>query len=65
MRRALVLTDETRRHPFRANLPAQSLDSGEAGTAGQYWRRQLTRRDWRDIAATYVGTFAAVTVFFS
>ncbi len=68
MRRALVLTDETRRHPFRASLPPQSRVSGEdseAGTSGQYWRRQLTRRDWRDIAATYIGTFAAVTVFFS
>lgn len=61
MRRSLVLTDETCRHPFRASLPphvkADLLDI----PAESLWR--LTVEDVRGFASVYVATFAAVLVF--
>jgi hypothetical protein len=69
MRRALVLTDESRSHPFLASLPphVRALDdeSLDQPIPEKYWRLHLTRKDWRDIIATYCGAFAAVTVFFA
>jgi hypothetical protein len=66
MRRALVLTDETRRHPLRASLPPESLRVENVETdRPPYWRLALTGRDWRDICATYCAGFTAVTIFFS
>jgi hypothetical protein len=62
VRRSLVVTDESARHPFRMSLPphvcSSSVPVNESG-----WRRQLTRRDWRDIIATYSASFIAVTLF--
>lgn len=66
-RRALVLTDESARHPFRANLPrhvTQVVDLADANveTAVQsLWR--LTKDDVRGFASVYFATFAAVLVF--
>ncbi|MEP0390923.1 MAG: hypothetical protein ABJ205_06215 [Erythrobacter sp.] len=66
-RRALVLTDETSRHPFRASLPRHvtqalylSEDNAETAMEG-LWR--LTRDDVRGFASVYFATFAAVLVF--
>ncbi|KEO91130.1 hypothetical protein EH31_00265 [Erythrobacter longus] len=66
-RRALVLTDETARHRFRATLPrhvTEVLDCGEQHfetAAASLWR--LTRDDVRGFASVYFATFAAVLVF--
>jgi hypothetical protein len=64
MRRALVLTDDRRRHPFLASLPPQAREPlADDQAEAPYWRLRLTRRDWRDVFATYCGTFVAVTAF--
>jgi hypothetical protein len=65
MRRALVLTDDRRRHSFLASLPPHIRLAGEESRSEPqpYWRLRLTRRDWRDIVAAYAGTFVAVSVF--
>jgi len=66
-RRALVLSDESARHPFRARLPrhvTQVFDETEGSyeTAAQgLWR--LTKDDVRGFASVYFATFAAVLVF--
>jgi len=58
-RRALVLTTESARHPFRASLPARALTiEAEPPRA---WR--LSRRDWRDVLGAYVASFLAITIF--
>jgi hypothetical protein len=64
MRRALVLTDESARHPFRAMLPMLSrrLDEMENRRS---WRLNfgLDATDVRQFAATYVAGFLAVSTF--
>lgn len=65
-RRALVLTDETARHPFRASLPQHvtavaAAPQGHESPAQTFW--QLTRDDVRGFASVYFATFAAVLVF--
>ncbi|MFC3101240.1 hypothetical protein [Altererythrobacter lauratis] len=67
MRRALVLTDESARHPFRASLPPlwRMLDEVESKRS---WRLNffgLDGEDARQFLATYVACFLAVTVFFA
>ncbi len=66
MRRALVLTDESARHPFRASLPMhwRALDEMENRRS---WRLRfgLDAGDARQFAATYVACFLAVSVFFA
>jgi len=66
MRRALVLTDESARHPFRASLPMAWRAMDEADNR-RSWRLnfRLTMQDARQFAATYVASFLAVTVFFA
>ena len=61
MRRSLVLTDETARHPFRASLPPHARRPEEIHTQIQSWR--LTASDVRGVATTYFATFAAVLAF--
>ena len=63
MRRWLVLTDETARHPYRASLPpyvrARSVDDIES-------RVPLRRRiavDARGFVQTYLACFVAVAAF--
>jgi hypothetical protein len=61
MRRSLVLTDETARHPFRASLPPHVCKREEADKPPQSWR--LTASDVRGVATTYFATFAATLAF--
>lgn len=62
-RRALVLTDESARHPFRAGLPRHVTEVREEVKAEKpdFW--QLTKDDVRGFASVYFATFAAVLVF--
>jgi hypothetical protein len=60
MRRALVLTDESQRHPFRASLPPHVVQDQPA-----LHRLGLTGKDWRDVLMAYSGSFAAVITFIS
>jgi len=62
MRRSLVLTDETARHPFRASLPPhvrRGEDPGEAALPG--WRLSLS--DVRGFASAYVSCVVGITAF--
>jgi hypothetical protein len=58
MRRALVLTDEAKRHPFRANLPPHVVQDKPA-----VHRTGITRKDWYDLLTAYCSCFAAVFTF--
>ncbi len=64
MRRTLVLSDESARHPFRASLPMawRQVDEVENRLS---WRLRfaLDARDARQFAANYVACFLAVTAF--
>lgn len=61
MRRALVLTDETARHPFLASLPPH-VRSGEAPKKARTdWR--LTASDWRGFFASYLASLVVVIAF--
>lgn len=62
MRRALVLTNESARHWFRASLPQRrSAFADLPGSASFDWR--LTADDVRGVATTYFATVAAVLAF--
>jgi len=61
MRRALVLTDESARHPFRASLPMQLRREPVDRPRTTDWR--LTASDVRGFATTYFACFAAVLAF--
>ncbi|MFL0356936.1 hypothetical protein ACI5KX_10710 [Erythrobacter sp. GH1-10] len=61
MRRNLVLTDETSRHPFRASLPPHVKEDLYDIPAESLWR--LTAEDVRGFASVYVAATAAVLVF--
>lgn len=64
-RRALVLTNESARHPFRASLPPfVTARAGEIEFRVP-WRQMLalTRRDAQQLAATYVAGFVATLSF--
>ena len=66
-RRALVLTNESARHPFRASLPPHVTKVQPASekpaqlSASSFW--QLTKDDIRGFASVYFAAFAAVLVF--
>lgn len=61
-RRALVLTDETARHPFLASLPpwVRAVADPVAVPGRQ---RRISVRDWRDFLTAYCASFVAVMVF--
>lgn len=62
MRRALVLTDKSARHWFRAMLPQRRSAFADIPATGTInWR--LTADDVRGMATTYFATFAAVLAF--
>lgn len=61
MRRALVLTDEGARHPFRASLPARSRREQVDAPRTTDWR--LSATDVRGFATVYLASFAAVLAF--
>ncbi|OYX63930.1 MAG: hypothetical protein B7Y88_11965 [Sphingomonadales bacterium 32-64-17] len=67
MRRALVLTSESARHPFRASLPPHVF--ARMGEVEQcvpwYLRLGLTRADIQNAAATYCTGFVAAFTFFA
>lgn len=64
MRRALVLTDESARHPFRAMLPmsARAVDEMENRRS---WRLNfgLDASDLKQFAANFSTCFVATSVF--
>ena len=61
MRRALVLTDESARHPFRASLPGHVRSERVSTRRTTDWR--LTASDVRGFATAYFASFAAVLAF--
>jgi hypothetical protein len=65
MRRSLVLTDETARHPFRASLPAHVREYQDEIEPRVSWRRRLSLNDedLRAFLLTYCACFLAVTTF--
>lgn len=68
MRRALVLTNETARHSFRASLPASVTQMGAGEVEARVpWRKRLGmemgREDVRSVLMTYCAGFIATTAF--
>ena len=66
MRRALVLSTESARHPFRASLPMRAFALHEMENR-RSWRLNfaLDENGWvKDVAATYFAGFLATTVYF-
>jgi hypothetical protein len=65
MRRSLVLTDETARHPFRASLPPHVREYQAEIEARVPWRHRLglSNDDVRAFLLTYCACFLAVTTF--
>lgn len=61
MRRALVLTDESARHPFRASLRAGARNEPVCAHRTTDWR--LTASDVKGFATAYFASFAAVLAF--
>lgn len=61
MRRALVLTDEAARHPFRTQLPGRYRREPAASARTTDWR--LSATDVRGFATAYFASFAAVLAF--
>lgn len=66
MRRALVLTSESARHPFRASLPPAVFLQDEV-EARRSWRLNFDfdMGDMRQFAQAYTACFLAVSVFFA
>ena len=67
MRRSLVLTTESARHPFRATLPPHVLDRANEIEPMAPWRKRislgLSRQELESVAATYAAGFLATMVF--
>lgn len=67
MRRSLVLTSESARHPFRASLPPHVLERANEVEPMAPWRKRisagLSRADLETIAATYAAGFLATITF--
>lgn len=65
MRRALVLTNEAARHPFRASLPPCVLERAGEVEQAVPWRQRLglTRADVQMLASTYCAGFVATIAF--
>jgi hypothetical protein len=61
MRRSLVLTDESARHPFLASLPPHVRSAREPVPSRQPWR--LEADDVRTFFIAYCACFMAVSVF--
>lgn len=61
MRRALVMTDETARHPFLASLPPHIRGFAVQGPAQRTWR--ITVQDVKDFLLAYCACFLAVSAF--
>lgn len=61
MRRSLVLSDETARHPFLASLPPHVRGKREAIPLRPAWT--VTQDDVRGFVSAYFACLAAVAVF--
>lgn len=61
MRRALVLTNESARHPFRASLPPAVRHRDVHAGPRSMWH--VTASDMRGVASTYFACLAAALVF--
>lgn len=61
MRRSLVLTDETARHPFLASLPPHIRRGTVPVPSRMPWR--ITPGDVREFLLAYCACFLAVSVF--
>lgn len=61
MRRSLVLTDESARHPFRASLPPHICRGVNVVATRPSW--VITRDDVQGFAGAYFACLAAVAVF--
>ena len=61
MRRALVLGDESARHPFLASLPPHVRAGAKPQPEVRKWA--LTAQDAREFATTYCAGFVAVSLF--
>ncbi|MFN3517110.1 MAG: hypothetical protein ACK4YM_08125 [Novosphingobium sp.] len=60
-RRSLVLTDETARHPFRAQLPPHVLrGTRPLALPGRRW---FSMDDLRDFLLAYSACFLAVSLY--
>ena len=62
MRRSLVLTDESARHPFLASLPPHVRSGARPVTGNSAWR--LTKGDIRTFLLTYFASSIAAMAFF-
>ena len=67
MRRALVLTDESARHPFRASLPPHVVQRANEIERMVPWRLKLglTRKEAESVLATYAAGFVCTLAYFS
>jgi hypothetical protein len=63
MRRSLVLTDETARHPMRAMLPPHARELRDERAEPRVPWRLTMWHDMRGVAQTYVACLFAVTAF--
>jgi len=67
MRRSLVLTTESARHPFRASLPPHVLRRANEVEPMAPWRKRLalglSRQELETVAATYAAGFLATITF--
>lgn len=61
MRRSLVLTDETARHPFLASLPPHVRHVEEPVPVREPWR--LRAEDVRMFLLAYCACFMAMSIF--
>lgn len=61
MRRSLVLTDETARHPFLAQLPPHVRNPGRPEKAAI--RRGIAAQDVREFLLAYCACFMAVSLY--
>lgn len=61
MRRALVLTDETARHPFLASLPPHVRAGESSAPARSRWR--MTGADVRGFFSAYFASLVVIAVF--
>jgi len=61
-RRALVLTTEGARHPFRRSLPPHVWVPLADAPAKRSFTQVLVE-DWRSVFGTYCAAFMAVTLF--
>jgi hypothetical protein len=61
-RRALVLSDEGARHPFRRSLPPHVCGKTSAGLPSRSLR-QVIVEDWKSFLTTYCAAFVAVSLY--